>query len=283
MAKVIRKLESGDDLLGYELDTEINTTKGIDGKGLGDYEIEIIGSSGATDRDGESLDPKGADLKAFKKNPVILPQHDYRKPAIGKAKNIKVVDGKIVFKIEFPEEGVNPEADVYRKLYKSGFMNASSVGFIPKEWKDNDKEPYRTYTKWGLLELSLVSVPANAEALVTQRSFVSKGIISEDEAKSIGWELEEKVAKGNDPAYAYSEEHLQDHKDLKEGMSNIEKRLVFIEGFITGLQKEATDEAVEQKSYIAKLLSVDCAARTEDQTDSNEAKSVDVEEIKKLF
>jgi phage head maturation protease len=60
-------------------------------------------------------------------------------------------------------------ADEYCALAKSGVIKAVSVGFIPIV-----REPLRDgsfrFTKWELLELSLVSVPANPNALVIERS-----------------------------------------------------------------------------------------------------------------
>jgi len=196
MAKKIRDLENGKELFGYDLkDTTV--------KSISEYEIEIVGSTGVIDRDGEVLDPSGWDLKNYKKNPVILPAHNYHAPAIGRAKNIKVNDGQLNFRIEFPQEGINPVADIYRKLYKSGFMKASSVGFVPIEWKNGsgDKEPRRTYTKQELLELSLVSVPANPQALVTAKGFgeaVSKGVLSNDEVEFLKSELAKWGKKDDD-------------------------------------------------------------------------------------
>lgn len=182
MAKKIAT-KDGRDVYGFDFSD-------ISVKAIGENEIEIIGSTSAQDRDGEVIDPKGWDLKNYKKNPVILPAHDYSQPAIGRATKVKLEDGKLKFKIEFPPEGDNPVADIYRKLYKGGFMNASSVGFIPTEWKDGDgkKEPYRRYLKQELLELSLVSVPSNPTALVSAKGIQDakeKGVISEDEIETL--------------------------------------------------------------------------------------------------
>lgn len=50
-------------------------------------------------------------------------------------------------------------------------INGLSIGYIPIEWKINEKagvgEPYRTLTKIKLMEVSLVTFPANTEARVT--------------------------------------------------------------------------------------------------------------------
>lgn len=182
MAKFLYE-KDGQKVYGVDLEA-------IETKSVGDYELEIVGSTPAVDRDGEVIDVNGWQLKNYKKNPVVLPAHDYRQPAIGRAKSVRVKDGKLIFKIEFPPEGVNPLADIYRKLYKLGFMKASSVGFIPLEWKDGDPQKgiRRIYTKTELLELSLVSVPANPEALAVDKGIMKakeEGVLSEDEIKML--------------------------------------------------------------------------------------------------
>lgn len=196
MAHLLRKLDDGREVKGLELqDPEV--------KSVGDYEIEIVGSTAHKDRQGESIEPEGFDLKNYKKNPIVLPAHDYHQPAIGRATNVKIKDGQLVFKIEFPQEGVNPLADVYRKLYKGGFMNASSVGFLPVEWRDGDgkgKDPYRTYTKVELLEISLVSVPANPNALLSAKGVeqaVQKGVLTGEDVKTIQ-QYAKKALEGGD-------------------------------------------------------------------------------------
>lgn len=264
-----------DEMYRIKMVNEVLTEKGYDGKELGEYEIEMIGSTGSVDRDGEAIDPNGWDLKSFKKNPVILPQHNYQKPPIGRAKQVKLIDGKLMFKIEFPEEGINPEADVYRKLYKSGFMNASSVGFAPKEWVDGDgkKTPYRTFTKQELLELSLVSVPANSEALVTAKS---KGVVSSDELKSIGFEDEEVVEektvvieeKSDDPNLLINDTHMKLHEEMSAFIEMATLKLAFLDGFIAGQAKSTDLEEVKEVSnisYIKELLSGEPKPKSNEQ------------------
>ncbi len=170
----LRKLDDGRELRGYSFaDSEV--------KVLSDNEIELVGSTETVDRDGDIVVPSGIDLKNFKRNPVILAGHNYRDPAIGKGVATKR-EGKLVFKVIFPPEGDNPMADIYRKLYKGGFMRAGSIGFIPTEWSDTkDKKGafIRTYSKSELLEFSLVTVPSNPDAVVQN----SKGL---EEAKEKG-------------------------------------------------------------------------------------------------
>jgi phage head maturation protease len=100
----------------------------------------------------------------------MLAQHDPEQP-IGRWPMIEVKNGRLEALGEFAPEGVSELADEYCALTKSGVIKAVSVGFIPISY-----EPLRAgrrYTKWELLELSLVSVPANPNALVIERSYGS--------------------------------------------------------------------------------------------------------------
>lgn len=185
MARKIGKTETGEQMFGYDLqDVELIAK----GQGMSDFEIEMIATTEAIDRDGEILSIDGWKINNYKKNPVILANHNYYAPVIGRAKSVKIKDGKMVVRIEFPEEGVNPEADVFRKLYKAGFMKAGSIGFIPLKWEYGDgknTDYYRKFTEQEMLEFSLVSVPANPEALINgEKGFkaaVDEGVISKDE------------------------------------------------------------------------------------------------------
>lgn len=275
MFEVLRKLDDGQEVLALKMVNEISVDKDIDGKALGDMEIEMIGSTESLDRDGESIALDAWDIKQFKKNPIILPQHNYSRPAIGKAKDVRIKDGALVFKIEFPEDGINPEADTYRKLYKAGFMNASSVGFIPKTWEDGDgkKTPFRKFTKVELLELSLVSVPSNPTALMTAKS---KGIVNDAELKSIGLEI-----KSDDPNLLVNDNHMKAHAEMAEYMDELEEqlneigmRLTFVEGFISGIGKSVNEVKEEDNvtlKYISDVLCGDPEAKCTDGVSTDEA------------
>ena len=147
-------------------------------KGINESErsITALVSTAARDRMGEVLLPEGADLKQFKKNPVVLFGHNYSQPPIGRAMWIKKTAEGILSKVQFATTAF---ADEVYQLYKDGFMKAFSVGFLPKEFSDGDgkKQPRRTYSKWELVEYSAVPVPANPEALSLA---ISKGVLKSD-------------------------------------------------------------------------------------------------------
>ncbi len=130
--------------------------------------LEAIFSTQDVDRHGDIVLQEGWDLVNFKRNPVILNSHNYQDAAevIGKASGVKVEGKKLTGKITFAVDE-NPKAKVIFDLYAGGFLSAFSVGFIPTNFKENKdgSTDWFTIAEAELLEVSAVSVPANARAL----------------------------------------------------------------------------------------------------------------------
>ena len=149
----------------------------VEVKELGNRVLEIAGSTEDIDRQQDIIRSKGWKLAAFKKNPVILWAHDYSQPPIGRARKVWIDKDtqRLMFEVEFADAETYEFADTIYKLYKGGFLHATSVGFIPLDWEGkSEEEPYpkwegNVFTSQELLELSAVPVPANAEALVNAR------------------------------------------------------------------------------------------------------------------
>lgn len=142
-------------------------TTQIDAKDINEADSTLTAYVSTLDRDrmDEVVDPKGVDLRQFKKNPVVLWAHDYTSPPVAKALWVKADDKGIISKMKFADTEF--AQDIF-KMFKDGFLKAFSIGFMPKEWVDGDGKkntPRRTFTKTELLEYSAVPVPANPEAL----------------------------------------------------------------------------------------------------------------------
>lgn len=136
--------------------------------------VRVVITTGAVDRDGDTLNPNGWILKNYRKNPVVLWAHDYRSLPIARNMSIDVEDGRLVAVPKFVEPDLNPLAETVLQMIKRRYLNAASVGFLPHEWKEPTEErgPRRgvDFTRQELLEYSIVPVPANPEALVEARS-----------------------------------------------------------------------------------------------------------------
>ena len=126
------------------------------------------------DRDKEVILAKGMNIKEFKKNGIILFNHDKNMP-IGKSIDIKRVGDALVMTGKLALEGTISEADKIWQLIKQGILKSMSIGFMGTEFrmptkediKDFGKEVIRVISKSQLLEVSVVSVPANQNALIT--------------------------------------------------------------------------------------------------------------------
>ena len=143
-------------------------------KATGDKrELQFTISTDSVDRMGDTIDAKGWELDAYRKNPVVLWAHDNQSLPVGKATKIWIEDGKLKAIAEFTPEGMAKFNDTIFDMLKGGFLNAVSVGFLPKEYKFTEDANRRfgiDFLKQELLEFSVVSVPANSEALVEGRA-----------------------------------------------------------------------------------------------------------------
>jgi HK97 family phage prohead protease len=133
---------------------------------------EFILSDSSQDRMGDIIMSDGWDITAFKLNPIALFNHNPNHP-IGKWSNLRVENGALRGHLDLAPEGISPRIDEIRRLIEAGILQAVSVGFRPTEYEPIDKKnPFSgcKYTKQELIETSLVSVPANPNALAVAKS-----------------------------------------------------------------------------------------------------------------
>jgi len=118
----------------------------------------------------------GDGLTNIRRNPVVLPAHDATAPAVGKITAVtELPDGRLAGSVEFAN---TPDGAKFFRLYRDGFMSAVSIGWAPIE-ATRSTDPARGYNaldvkRAELLELSLVAVPADANALVLGRSHMPR-------------------------------------------------------------------------------------------------------------
>lgn len=139
----------------------------VDAPEVGEREIIVVASDATPDRDQDVMVPEGVDLTNYRKNPIVLADHNAQSP-IGTAQ-IEVKDSRVEARIQFAPEGASAKADEYLKLAKAGILKTVSVGFRPIASTPIKGGGLR-YDKWELLELSVVSIPANPNAVVIARA-----------------------------------------------------------------------------------------------------------------
>jgi HK97 family phage prohead protease len=101
----------------------------------------------------------------------VLWGHDWSKPAIGRARNLRLRLDGMYGGLKFPAPGVSAEADMIYALLKQGILDSVSVGFrAPRGLAVGpDGVPQYQYP-CELLELSVVNIPANPRAQVVARA-----------------------------------------------------------------------------------------------------------------
>lgn len=224
-----------------------------------------VATDTSVDRDGEIVDPAGLDTANFEKNPVLLYAHDYRSDPIGKVTSIKRDGNRILFVPQFAVN-ISARAKQYFEMYKEGFLNAFSIGFIPREWKDQDNgsgKINRVFTKTELLEISAVPVPANPNALVLARGY--KGMtfdqeILSDMEKSLKTVTGEEAPKPEEKPEGEQAAEVEEPKPEaetpkpQEGMEEVKAAITSINETLSAIQKALADNGNEKALTVEELL-----------------------------
>lgn len=125
-----------------------------------------IASTPSVDRMGDIVEPKGMEISL---PTPLLWQHNSREP-IGWVTAAKVTDEGIVVECEvasIAEAGkLKDRLDEAWQMLKAQLVRGLSIGFDPIESARIEGTWGYRYLKWALLELSAVTIPANAECSI---------------------------------------------------------------------------------------------------------------------
>jgi HK97 family phage major capsid protein/HK97 family phage prohead protease len=130
--------------------------------------LEFIMSDGTTDRFGDVIEPKGWELGNFKKNPIALFGHDGDFP-IGNWRTVRVQENRLLGRLDL----MAPVSERLQELHAAvdaGVLRAVSVGFRPIKSEPIEGTRGIRFLKTELVECSLVSIPANPNALQLAKS-----------------------------------------------------------------------------------------------------------------
>jgi hypothetical protein len=142
--------------------------------------IEFIITDETVDWYSDVIRIDGWDTSDYEHNPVVLWAHSHYDPPVAKAVSLDVLKKKKQIRsvAEFTPQDVNPFGYLTYRMYVQRFLNAVSVGFMPKEYAfvsesthaDRARRGGIDYLKQSLLEYSAVPVPANPNALQLAKS-----------------------------------------------------------------------------------------------------------------
>lgn len=234
-------------------------------------------STDGIDRDGDIMKPSGCRLEGYRKNPVVLWDHQSDKAPLGIAEKdgqllVTIAADRVISTCQF--HGKTRESTEAFELVDGGIVRAASVGFMPvKHRKSGDGY---IFDEWELTEWSITPLGANAGAL---RLHLDKGRVK---SMSLRKKLEPFAAKASKSwshgvtlEKAMKDDELDDELEdtPEEPVDDIEKTDDEPEEEIEAMPEEAildetpdddepTDELTEETSIKpgARALGMICAA-----------------------
>jgi HK97 family phage prohead protease len=230
----------------------------------------FIGSTEDADRDGDVVRQAGWDMTDFLKNPVVFSNHDHRghvtKFPIGVASPKLDLDHKrLLFNIKFSE--ANPDAQMVKALVDEGILRAVSVGFLPKQFNmivdpETQQVKGREFLTQSLLEISVVALPANANAV---RLALSKGLVTEAQIVTLGYPVHKDGTEDPILPGSGNEGLIEQLTELRAALATLTARVTQIETkaadgdsgtalVVSGVTDPPTDASREETAYCDALL-----------------------------
>lgn len=206
--------------------------------------LSYTASTAAVDRYGDVISQKGWSLDSYRENPVVLWQHRSDLAPIGRG-TVKIHNDSLLIDVEFDTDPQS--AEIARKA-EAGFINAVSVGFNPLQSVARSDLPtdHFAYGEKGfffesseLLEVSMVSIPANGDA-VAARSFgadISKHILEIRDEEDRIW-----------VAFAKAEYEETIDEDEEEVEEIIEETAPEIQGY--GSDDDEDEDKDEKRDFV---------------------------------
>jgi hypothetical protein len=161
----------------------------------------IVVSTGSVDRDRDRVFPQGAKTEDYLRNPVVQWGHNYSDPwaTVGRTQQLEITETGIVadFTLRPAANDQDPQ-NIVLLLWDGDWIRTASIGFQPETAVPNDFGGL-DFTNWGLLEWSLVPIPANQDALRLAEKTYPKAY------KAYQAEIEKRGARHS----AKDQEHIQ--------------------------------------------------------------------------
>lgn len=251
--------------------------------------VEAIAVSEGVKRDGSTISVKGIDLTGLRANPVLMFGHRYDQPPIGRIVDMRKssVDGLgKVLKIRFSplKSQVDTEhrrfADSIFDMLVQGDLRTVSFGWRTVEAEPlKDEQGYHTgwnFTRTDAMEVSVVPVPADADAMVTnirERGLdPARFVISRDAGSSV-YEVRETIPEAFDLTASTVDEEIETievrtsevptEEKKEESTVDIEKYLKDIMGRFAALEQRIDEMPVVENRKGAVLNAANRKALTD--------------------
>jgi len=222
--------------------------------------FRFTASTDVVDRDGDVMFQDGWDLDNYAKNPVILYGHDqFGSFPVGKATAAEVRGDSLSVDVDFTPREVSEKGHEAYRLVDAGFLNAVSVGFDPIEFVYNDEHKGYDFIRTELLEVSLVSVPANQDAIIAAGispegvKMLTCSAEDTDDALDAATQNATGSPSEEDPATdVQPEDNIpEDAMNEKEFASVLEKALAPLVELLSALPEKVADTVATKAAQVA--------------------------------
>lgn len=215
----------------FDVDTEKSSDNSITIKGWANRETDDLGNE-IVDRDGDVVLSTAYDMENFKKNSIILYQHDRHIP-IGTATEFAI-----------GTKGLEITATIYKDMskeayvgIKNGILKTFSIGFRGKDGHYNPETDVFYYTDVELHEVSVVSIPANQDSL-----FSVEETVCPDGNCMLAMKNVQKALGNKTP----SESILKKLKDISEKLDLLKEAEEVVEKVTPEPEADTIPEVVEE-------------------------------------
>lgn len=127
--------------------------------------MRVVLSTADVNRFGDVVEQTGWRLQNYVNNPVLMWNHDHSLPSVGRVMNLAAAT-ELTGELEFAP---TPRGQEIEALYRGGYLNAVSVGFIPGRVRirrdQNGEFAGLLFIDNELIETSATNVPANPYTL----------------------------------------------------------------------------------------------------------------------
>lgn len=213
--------------------------------------ISGYASTKDVDRYNEIVEPSAFDgaMAEYMAFPVILVNHAFSETPVGKVTSYRIDDKGLWIEAEIIDTEKGREVAA---LIKAGVFRAFSIGFnvVSYEVSRDDSEPLKI-TKLQLIEISIVSSPANMQALISQaeeRSISVKSLINHQSQSPVAGRERKEVN--------VSVQDIDVKKTVDESLTPIKEKVDNQEARVSDVQKSFDKVAKTQKDITDALENV---------------------------
>ena len=239
--------------------------------------IRGIATTPTPDRMGDIVEPLGIQFK----NPMpLLWQHRHDQP-VGRVKFFPPTDDGIEFEAEVltfdNPPGLKARTDEAWESVKSGLVAGVSIGFRPIEYEPMRSGGYR-FTKSEVYELSLVTVPAQPDAVILRDASQMLALVKSFDNEQRAASGKRSRVEDDNPPGASGNKSISLKPKEGTNMKTLDEQIASFETMRN--QKATRMEAIMNKS-IEEGRSTDEAEQTEFDDLASEVKTIDAD-LKRL-